>query len=113
MLRQRATTAAALTTFAIALLVTACRQSDHPTASPAPTNRAPQPTPLASAATDAFDAWLGTDFPAADGFDPWLSADGDIRTVARGRVASASGGTVVIDHVFYENHERRQDPLRL
>jgi hypothetical protein len=103
---RHATTAAALATFAAALLLSACQQGDRPT--PVPTTAPFPSTPLTSATMDPFDAWLETEFPAADGFDPWTSTDGNIRSVAHGRVASATGATVAIDHVFYENHERRQ-----
>jgi hypothetical protein len=58
---------------------------------------------------------MQTAFPAADGFDfplPRGAARG-VRAVAHGRVAFADdcgppwGRVVMIDHVFYENHERR------
>jgi hypothetical protein len=108
---RRATTTAARASLLITLLLAACRQPDHttPSASPAPSTAAAQPTPSATP-TDPFDAWLETEFPAADGFDfPFADrSPTDIRAVAHGRVASASGETVAIDHVFYENHERRQ-----
>jgi hypothetical protein len=65
------------------------------------------PTPIASP-TDPFDAWLRADSPVADGFDLPSIGAGDVRVIAHGRVASSNGVTVAIDHVFYENHERRQ-----
>jgi L,D-transpeptidase catalytic domain len=106
---RRTTAAAALAILPLTLLLPACGRTDRtsPSASPGPSNAGAQPTPIASP-TDPFDAWFETDFPAADGFDPWNSAPGNVRAVAHGRVASASGETVAIDHVFYENHERRQ-----
>jgi len=107
---RRATTAAALAILLIALLLPGC-QTDHttPSASPGPSIATAQPTPIA-ASTDPLDAWLDTEFPAADGFDfPFADRSAtDIRAVAHGRVASADGDAVTIDHVFYENHERRQ-----
>jgi hypothetical protein len=63
-----------------------------------------------------LDAWLRTDFEAADGFDlsDHRRSDGAVRAAAHGRVAFAGdcgapwGHVVMIDHVFYENHERRE-----
>jgi hypothetical protein len=105
---MRRRSSAALTTLWTVLLLSGCR-ADHtaPTGSPGPSRATPHPTPIASP-TDPFDAWLETDFPAADGFASWTSTDGAVRAVAHGRVASADGGAVTIDHVFHENHERRQ-----
>jgi hypothetical protein len=100
------TTRVGLVAAMLCLLVPACQERDAPTSAPSPSllTRA-----VATAEpTDPFDAWFETDFPAADGFDPWNSAHGNVRAVAHGRVAAARGGTVAIDHVFYENHERRQ-----
>ena len=65
---------------------------------------------------DPLEAWRRTDFPTADGFDVAVrgAGDGTARAVANGRVAFASdcgtawGHVVMVDHVFYENHERRQ-----
>lgn len=117
MCRQRARTAATPAILLIALLLPACRRTDRttPSESPGPSIATAQPTPIA-ATIDPFDAWFETEFPAADGFD-FAQADRsatDVRAVAHGRVSFAgegeggSGQRVAIDHVFYENHERRQ-----
>jgi lipoprotein-anchoring transpeptidase ErfK/SrfK len=75
--------------------------------------------PLRADVADPFSVWLATDFPVADGFDVAsrdTDADNasDVRAVANGRVALARdcgvrwGNVVLIDHVFYENYERRE-----
>jgi L,D-transpeptidase catalytic domain len=109
MSQRHATTTAALLPLFVAFLLSACRQADRTAPSVprgAPTATA-MPAPIASP-IDPFDAWLRADFPAADGFDIPTVGAGDVRAIAHGRVASASGVTVAIDHVFYDNHERRQ-----
>ena len=64
---------------------------------------------------DPFEVWLKTDFQTADGFDfplPGKRAS-TVGATAHGRVAVAGdcgrpwGHVVMIDHMFYENHERR------
>jgi hypothetical protein len=104
MRQRRATTAATLAT----LLLPACRTTDQtpPSASPGPATAAARPTPFAAPA-DPFDAWLRADFPVADGFDPPVADSRELRAIAHGRVVSASGTAVSIEHVLYDNHERR------
>lgn len=88
----------------LCVLVPACRAGDAPAPAPSPST-----SPAATAApVDPFDAWLRADFPVADGFDLPVANGGAVRAIAHGRVASVSGAMVAIDHVFYENHERRQ-----
>jgi hypothetical protein len=87
------------------------------------TGEAPSPSPTRSGAAapaapklDAIDAWLRTEFDAADGFDfPFRKANDDaVRAMAHGRVVFAEDcgapwrHMIAIDHVFYENHERRR-----
>jgi hypothetical protein len=86
----------------------ACRGGDTP--SPAPSAEvSSRASPVGSAVpVDPFDAWLQADFPVADGFDPPVLGGPDLRAIAHGRVVSAEGETIAIEHVFYDNHERRQ-----
>jgi hypothetical protein len=94
-----------LTSLLAAFPLPACRQTDRRT-SPASPAAAAAPASLASPA-DPFDAWLRADFPVADGFGLPAASGGDARAVGHGRVASVTGATVVVEHVFYDNHERR------
>ena len=88
----------------LCLPIAACRGTE----APAPTLSAKASPEATVVPIDPFDSWLRADFPPADGFDlPTVGGD-DVRAIAHGRVASASGETVAIDHVFYDNHERRQ-----
>jgi L,D-transpeptidase catalytic domain len=95
------------------LLLPACGGTGGPAPSPSP--QRPVAAPSNPPAPDPFEAWRQTDFPAADGFDSPLTGHGSsaVQAVAHGRVAFAgdcgapSGHVVMIDHVFYENHERR------
>ena len=97
---------------ALLLLLTACGRSERSTPSPSPSVGA-RPAPVAIA-SDLFEQWLHVEFPAADGFDTARGAgETEVRSVAHGRVAFArdcgltQGHFVVVDHVYYENHERR------
>ena len=81
------------------------------------------PTPPAPATQDALAAstdetvaagFLDVAFPPADGFElQGGTGEQTVRAVARGRVASVAtedgprAGVVVIDHLVYENHEKR------
>lgn len=56
-----------------------------------------------------FDAYFEHAFAVADGFD--APGEGG-RALAHGRVASVGDGVVVIDHVFYENHDKREVSAR-
>lgn len=90
-------------------ILPACRGTEPPQASAPPSTAS---SPPAATPPDPFDSWLRTDFPAADGFDDAPDRR-DVRAVAHGRVAFTGdsgapwGHVVMIDHVFYENHERR------
>jgi hypothetical protein len=74
----------------VASWLCACRQTDatKPSASRAPSTATA--TPIV-APSDPFDSWLRADFPVADGFDLPDANGGEIRAIAHGRVASASG----------------------
>jgi hypothetical protein len=97
-------------------ILPACRGTGGSAPSPSPGLPLRASPAVKAPATDPFEAWLQTDFPAADGFDFPLRelGESDVRAVAHGRVAFAGdcgppwGHLVMIDHVFYENHERRQ-----
>jgi hypothetical protein len=83
------------------------------TPSPSPTAAPRASSPTGTPTPDPIDAWVHTDFPAADGFE-LPGPDTAVRSVAHGRVAYAGdagapwGHVATVDHVFYENHERRQ-----
>jgi hypothetical protein len=77
---------------------------------------------LLAVSASPFDAYLSTDGQAADGFDPPLADAGGkdvtsleqpVVAVARGKVVRAAthaapmGGVVVLEHTFFENHEKR------
>lgn len=114
---------------AFTLLCSACGDSPRSDAQHTVLADHPKRVPDSSAADDAsslsaFDAYLTTEFPPADGFDfPTGDRNGNgqhgtatlqpVYAVANGRVAAAEnfggewGKAVVIEHLFYENHERR------
>lgn len=79
----------------------------------------PTPTLPAEIQSNVFDQYLRADFVPADGFDfPTINPDGkdinrDVFSTANGRVifaencGASSGNTIIIEHNFYENSERR------
>jgi hypothetical protein len=111
-MRANGRRASAVSILACSLLA-ACGGQGGPTPSPSPSpttqaERAPSPV-------DPFDAWLAADYPPADGFEAAVRGrEIEVRAVASGRVAHAAdegppwNQVVMIDHVFYENHERRE-----
>src|SRR5262245_17113279 len=109
MRRARSSSAVVL----LSVVGSACGPSERPVPSPSP-SAAARPSPTATRGLDPFDAWLRTDFPPADGFAVAGRVDEPtVRSMAHGRVALARdcgpqrGQVVAVDHVFYENHERR------
>lgn len=62
-----------------------------------------------AAEAGAIEAWMANAFPPADGFQS-PSQRGDRRTVraiAGGRVRSVGADAVVVEHVYYLNHEKK------
>jgi hypothetical protein len=67
---------------------------------------------LGAPASDVFEEYLRPPAPPADGFDPLpgparMPAGSEVRALAHGRVeaVSAEGGSLTLEHVYYENHE--------
>src|SRR5688500_3724286 len=56
----------------------------------------------------SFEAYLSNPHPPADGFDAVGRQTKTVHATAHGRVVHAGGDRVVIEHVFYENHEKKR-----
>jgi hypothetical protein len=63
---------------------------------------------LAPEARAGDELYLTNPFPAAAGFDePQAASSADARAVAAGRVSSVGGNELTIEHLYYENYEKK------
>jgi hypothetical protein len=52
-----------------------------------------------------FETYLAAEYPPADGFD--VPGSGIVHAAANGRVKAIEAGAIVVEHLYYENHEKR------
>ncbi|MCB9674049.1 MAG: L,D-transpeptidase [Alphaproteobacteria bacterium] len=65
------------------------------------------PAPRHEFPADRFDGWLYADQVVADGFVSARTRQG-FRAPAHGRVVEGDPGTLVLEHLFYEDHHKRR-----